>query len=240
MRLSIILPVMNETYSLTQTVDVVNKTCEVYEYVVVTCDRTTSESRAVIAELAKLYPTKLKWIEQKRPFVGGAVRDAFDVCTGSHVVLMSSDLETDPYTVSEMVVQSLQHPDAIVTASRWRRGVAFSGYNPVKLMANWLFQKVVRFLYRTPLTDATFGFRLFPIGVVREIDWVETRHPFFLETILKPILMGVPVIEISSGWTARTEGVSQNPFWRNFDYFRILFRYRFGTTQRDLLRKKAE
>jgi hypothetical protein len=49
-----------------------------------------------------------------------------------------------------------------------------------------------------------------------------------LETLLKPLRLGVPVIEIPSVWKARTEGESHNSFFRNFTYFRTGLKTRFA------------
>lgn len=237
MKVSVILPVINETYSLTQTVLLIESNSEIYEYIVVVCSKTTEESMKTIQTLLETYPDKMKLLRQELPFIGGAMRDAFNACTGTHVIMMSSDLETDPNTVPKMIEESKKKTNAIITATRWKGKKQFRGYNPVKLVANWVFQIVVRVFYQTSLTDATFGFRLFPDTVVKNIRWEELKHPFFLETILKPILIGIQVIEVSSSWTARTEGESQNTFFRNFDYFRALLKYRFYTKE-SLLQKE--
>ena len=61
------------------------------------------------------------------------MREAFDLARGSHAVMMSSDLETDPALVQNFIRLSKQKPRAIITASRWMRGGGFEGYNPLKL-----------------------------------------------------------------------------------------------------------
>lgn len=50
----------------------------------------------------------------------------------------------------------------------------------------------------------------------------------FLETALKPLRLKVKFTEIPANWVARTEGESQNSFWENFKYFRIVFKVRFA------------
>ena len=66
---------------------------------------------------------------------------------------------------------------------------------------------------------------------MQSIRWEELRHPFLLETLVKPLRLGVPIIEIPTLWKARTEGESQNPFLRNFVYFRIGLKTRFASRQ---------
>ncbi len=224
-----ILPVIDETESLRKTVEIIladvrNSTREI---IIVVCDRTKQASLAVVRELETRYPGLVKPHHQRLPFLGGAIREAFDLACGTHVIMMASDLETDPADVKSIIKESIQHPDAIITATRWRSGGRFIGYSRIKLFANWIFQKSFSILYGTSLSDMTYGYRLFPTHVVRSIKWEELRHPFLFETLIKPLRLGVPVIEIPSVWKARTEGKSSNTFARNFVYFRTGVRTRF-------------
>ena len=70
---------------------------------------------------------------------------------------------------------------------------------------------------------------------MQKIRWEELRHPFFLETALKPLRLGVKFIEIPGHWTARTEGESQNSFFANFKYFRTAWHNRFLKKEQILL-----
>ena len=157
----------------------------------------------------------------------GALREAFDLATGSHVVMMASDLETDPRDVPVLIAEARRNPGAIITASRWREGGGFQGYSPVKLVANRIFQKFFSLLYATHLSDMTYGYRLLPTWVVQSVRWEELRHSFFFETLVKPLRLGIPVVEIPSHWKARSEGESQNTFFRNFQYFQTGLKARF-------------
>lgn len=228
---SIILPVINETVSLRKTVETVLHDVKrelIREFIIVVCKRTTPESMVVIAQLQKEFGELVVVLEQKLPFLGGALRDAFDVARGSHVIIMGSDLETNPDDVHILIEEEQKNPAGIVATSRWIHGGSFHGYSPVKLFCNWIFQRFFSLLYWTRLTDMTFGFRIMPTSLVQAIRWEEVRHPFNLESIVKPLRLGVPVGEIPSIWKQRIEGESQNPFFRNFEFFRIGFKARFA------------
>jgi glycosyltransferase involved in cell wall biosynthesis len=220
---SIILPVINETFSLKQTIEILSteNSPDILEYIIVICKKTTPESLSAIKELQNAEAGKIKVIEQKLPFLGGAVRDAFDSCSGTHVVMMASDLETDPSTVKEFIKLAKENPGVIITTTRWKTKGGFAGYNPLKLAFNWVFQLFFSLLYRSRLSDMTYGYRLFPAELIKQIQWEELRHPFLFETIIKPLRLGTKVIEIPTKWEARKEGESQNSFFRNFEYFRI-------------------
>lgn len=228
---SIILPVINETVSLRKSIEIIQRDVKrelVREYIIVVCKRTTPEAMAVIAKLQKELGELIVVLHQKLPFLGGALRDAFEIARGSHVIIMGSDLETNPDEVHILIEEEQKNPAGIVTTSRWIRGGKFHGYSPVKLLCNWIFQRFFSLLYWTHLTDMTFGFRILPTGLAQAIKWEETRHPFNLECIVKPLRLGIPASEIPTIWNPRIEGESQNPFFRNFEYFRIGFKARFA------------
>ncbi len=224
---TIVLPVQDETYSLTQTIDSIIQSSRPYlhEILIIVSTHTSLASLAAIEALACRFGSLIVIHRQSLPYLGGALREAFDLARGSHVILMASDLETDPNLVPAMIDKARQSPDSIVTINRWCGG--FVGYNPIKLLANAVFQRLFSLLYWTDLSDLTYAYRIFPTKLVQAIKWTELGHPFLFETILKPLRLGVPIIEIPGRWRARTEGVSHNPFMRNFKYIRVGLRIRF-------------
>ncbi len=141
---------------------------------------------------------------------------------------MASDLETDPNLVRKMIDEEAKHPSGIVTASRWITGGSFQGYSKIKLLCNWIFQRFFSLIYFTRLSDMTYAFRIMPTRLVQSIRWEELRHPFLFETLIKPLRLGVKVIEVPATWAPRKEGDSQNTFMRNFAYFRTGLKTRFA------------
>ena len=241
---TLLLPAMDETYSLTQTVDTIVETCDredIAEFILLLCERTTEESRRTAEELVRKYSDNYRIYihDQTLPFVGGAMREGFILAKGSHVVLMSSDLETDPNVIQEFIRLAKEHPDHIITASRWRRGGGFAGYNKIKLVCNLIFERLIAMFYFVDLSDITYAFRIFPSALMKRIKWTELKHPLFLETALKPIRLGVKFIEIPAHWSARTEGQSQNTFFENFNYFKTAWHNRF-LKREDILRKRKD
>jgi glycosyltransferase involved in cell wall biosynthesis len=226
---TILLPVINETTSLVKTVETIRNHSDpdVKEFLMIVCEKTKRESLEICDSFRQKDPERFVVHHQKLPFLGGAIREAFDRARGSHVVLMASDLETNPEDVRPLIEEAKRTPEAIVTASRWIQGGRFEGYDRLKWFLNYIFQKFFSLLYGTRLSDMTYGFRIFPAAVVRSIRWEELRHPFLFETLIKPLRLGVPIREIPSVWKAREEGESQNTFLRNFSYFRTGLKVRF-------------
>ena len=228
---TILLPAMDETYSLRETVETILHTCrraDLCEFIYILCDRSTGDTRQTAEELIKDYGRYVPMYihEQELPGVGGAIREGIDLAKGSHVVMMSSDLETDPRVIRTFIKAAKKYPNRIITASRWRKGGGFENYNKVKLVCNLIFERSIGILYGVGLSDLTYAYRIFPTEIMQSINWEELKHPFFLETALKPLRLGIKFIEVPGHWAARTEGVSQNGFFDNFKYFRTAFHNR--------------
>jgi len=226
---TVILPVVTETDSLDETARILRATCDddIAEVLVVVCERTTPESLERCKRLEEEFGDRLRIHHQRLPFLGGAMREAFDLATASHVVMMASDLETDPLIMPKFIEVARKKPNAIVTASRWAAGGGFSDYGKVRVALNWVFQKLTSLLYHTHLTDATFGYRLFPAALMQRIAWEGLRHEFLLETVLKPLRLGVEVVEVPTFWTPRREGESQNSLATQARYIKTLIVNRF-------------
>lgn len=241
-KVSIVLPTLNETFSFKQTIDIILDECDhedLKEFVVVICDRTEKESLRVIAQCRKALKggeIPMRVIRQKHPGAGGATMDGITASHGSHILMMAPDLETDPHLVKTFIETSKKYPDDMITASRWKEKGSFEGYSKVKYVLNFLFQKMFAIYYGVELTDITFGFRLAPASILQNIRWEETGHPFFLETGLKPIRLGVTIHEIPATWNARQEGESQNSLLKTFKYLGIAIRARFEKKE-DIIRK---
>lgn len=228
---SVILPVISETDSLLKTIEIIERDCNahVLEYIIVVCEKTTGEALQICEALHNKNPKRFILHFQHLPFLGGAVREAFELARASHTIMMASDLETDPNTVREFIALAMRHPNAIITASRWIRGGEFEGYDPLKLILNYIFQKLFSYFYRVNLTDMTFGYRIFPTRLVQSVRWEDLKHPFLFETLIKPLRLKTEVIEVPSVWHSCSDGVSQNTFLQNFYYFAIGFKVLFYT-----------
>ncbi|SEP97763.1 hypothetical protein SAMN02910289_00987 [Lachnospiraceae bacterium RM5] len=239
---SILLPTLNETFSFIKTVEIILDECnhnDIGEFIAIVCERTKDESIKCInkaKEISEKNGISFKILYQIKPFAGGAVQDGMMEASSSHTLMMAPDLETDPHSVKDFIEMSKKYPNDMITASRWKSNNSFEGYNKIKYVLNWIFQKFFSWFYGVKLTDITFGYRLAPTKLFKIINWEEVKHPFFLETCLKPICLGVKIHEIPSGWKAREEGESQNSLLQTFKYLKIAFKVKFETKEKMLKR----
>jgi glycosyltransferase involved in cell wall biosynthesis len=226
----VLLPVFSETQCLIDAVEQVRQYTgsSLHEILLIVAPASIPETFRICDELAAKYGCVRVHIQQHNPGVGWAVREGFELATGSHVLLAASDGETELSIIPQMIETAQRTHCDIVTANRWdRRLGGFTGYDPLKLVLNWMFQHIFKLLLRTRANDLTFGYRLFETGLVRRIKWEYTMHEFLFETIVKPIRLGCTIEEIPVKWTPRPEGGSKNTFFRNFHYFRVGLRAMF-------------
>jgi hypothetical protein len=194
---------------------------DIGEFVAVISDRTTPESLGICSEWESRLPGKFRVCREAIPGLGGALRKGFEEARGSHILVVFSDGESDPASAPSMISASKQNPSMIISASRWMPGGSIRGYGLFKWAINFLGQRLIGFLYQSPVTDYTFGYRLY-----RAYNWKENTHSFVLESILKPIRTGVSIIEIPSQWKRRSEGKSQMSFFGYLRYVQTAWRYR--------------
>lgn len=226
---SVIIPVMNEISSLIQTVEtIINNDVEnIREIILVVCKKTSEQSLSTCHLLASRYEGRVIIYWQYLPRLGGALREGLDIAQSSHAIVMYSDAESDPYSAKDLIIEAKKHPDAIISASRWLKDSTFINYPKTKQWLNFAFQKFFSFFYNSKITDFTFGYRIYPIEIMRRIKWEEVGHSFVFESILKPVRMSINVIEISTQWRARSEGESQANLTAYLRYIWIGFKIRF-------------
>ena len=202
MRVCIVLPTIDEGPLLEETARAAFAALareEVRLLIAASAKLTTLRTRDAIQKLEREYPGKVSAFDQRLPGVGAAIQEAFARAEGDVVVLMTPDLETPPEVLPQMI-KKIEDGYDMAAATRWRKGFAFNGYDPIKLVLNFCFQQMFRIVYLTTLSDLTYGYRAFRINVVKSIRWEEARHPFFFETILKPLRLGYTIAEVDAPW----------------------------------------
>ncbi len=230
---SVVIPTINETDSLRENVEIILNTCshtDLEEIFIVVCERTTPECLSVIDSLKALgSDVNIRLYHQINPGLGPALHESMQRVTGSHVVNIAADLDTDAYAVKNMIKVAKEDPDAIILASRWKKGGGFVGYGKVYKVLNYIFQKMLQILFFTKATDLTYGFRLAPVDKVLSVTWESKGFPIGTETNLKMLRMGYKIVEVPAVWRVRKQGVSQNSLLIRLKYVFSVFKVRFAS-----------
>ena len=137
---SIILPILNEINSLKKTIKILNKINVQKEYLIIYSERLTNNSvKKEIINLKKRNKN-ISYKSQLRPFVGGAIDLGIKLAKKNYIVIMASDLETNPNELKNMINVSKKNPKCIISADRWISQKGFYNYGMIKFLANFLFQ----------------------------------------------------------------------------------------------------
>lgn len=237
---SIILPTLKETDSFITAIQMIlemNDTADINEFIAVVCEKTTKESLEsiekgkTIAESAGI-PLHILW--QTHPFFGGAICDGFMAAQGSHVCMVTPDLDTAPDKIPEMIALAKKYPGDIISGSRWLKGGGFLRYNKIKQIWNWCSQQFLRVLYLSSLTDFTWGNHLAPKIIYQAINFQECKHPINVEKVVIPLRLGIGFHEVAAVCEMPEDDQTVNPFWANLGYLRPAIRWRFASKKRML------
>jgi glycosyltransferase involved in cell wall biosynthesis len=232
--LSIVVTVYTETISVVETVERLLKSENraLIEILIVISPRASEQTKRICADLSKRFDVVRTHVQQSGPGVGRALREGMQQARGEWVAIMSGDLETEPEAVERMYRKMQETCADVVIGSRWERGGGFENYNQLKLVCNWIFQNIFRFIYRTKINDLTYGFKLLRKDVIESIRWESTHHTIYIETTIKPLRQGYRLEQVPTVWIGRREGKSVNTFFRNFEYVRLALRVRAGLVER--------
>ena len=222
--ISIILPFLNEINSLKKTITILEKIKFKKEYIVIFSNKLTIKKNKL--ELQKLRKSfkNLRYFNQLKPYVGGAIDLGIKKSKLKFIAIMASDLETNPYELIKMIRISLKNPNSIISADRWLSEKGFSNYGVIKYLANFFFQKLIKFFFKYEILDFTFAYRIYPSKILKNLTLTEFRHGFALELLLKPIKMGHDIITIPATWRKRVEGTSSISIKSYLSYLNVLFK----------------
>jgi len=225
MKLSIVVTVYSETFSLIQTIEKLIKYDRgyIHEIILAVSPKSSRDCLLICKNLAKKNPIIKIHIQKNTPGVGWAIREGMQLATGDYVGLISADLETEPEAMDRMVKKIEETKCDAVIGNRWLKGGGFFNYDKKKLIFNFIFQNIFRILFKTKLGDLTYGYKILSKKICNDIDWKGVLHEIYIETTIKPIKIGYSIEQIPTIWVGRIEGKSSNPFLNNFRYVRMAF-----------------
>ena len=222
-RLSIVVTVYSETFSIDETVKILLGRDRGYiqEILLLLSPRASEETFSICRQWEAREPHVRMVVQKNNPGIGWAYREGMQAARGNYVALMAADLETEPAAVDRLVQKVVDTGCDEVIANRWMAGGGFTNYDPLKLVLNWIFQKTFRMLFWTRIGDFTFGFKLLSKEVAAAVEWEGTMHEICIETTVKPLKKGYHLEQVPTVWVGRKEGRSVNTFFKNFRYVKM-------------------
>jgi glycosyltransferase involved in cell wall biosynthesis len=193
MKLSVLIPVHNESNTVEEIVRRVEETGLVSEIVVVD-DASNDGSQEVLQKLEKKGRIKLLTHEKNRG-KGAALRTALTAASGDLLLIQDADLEYDPRDYAALLQPIEEDRADVVFGSRFlgsaRRPILF--WN---MVANRILTLLTNILYNNILTDMETGYKLFRREVILSIPFNSNRFNFEPEITAKLLKRKVRIFEV--------------------------------------------
>lgn len=225
MKLSVIIPVYNESKSIEEILRRVQATDMATEIVVVD-DGSVDGSRDILKKLDGKKRVRVI-MHEKNQGKGAAVRTGMDAATGDVLLIQDADLEYDPRDYPILLKPIQEGIADVVYGSRFLGGprrVAMFWH----MVANYMLTFMTNILYNTILTDMETGYKVFRRKVVQDMPLHSKRFDFEPEFTAKVLKRRFRIFEVAITFNPRDYSEGKKIGLKDaFEAVWTLLKYRF-------------
>lgn len=228
-RLSVLIPVLNEGASLQEVLERIKRVPLELEIVVVD-DGSTDASLQIARRFAEQQPDVVVVSHSQRSGKGRALRTAFSHCRGEYVLVQDADLEYDPADYLRLLETIESSRADVVYGSRRQHWHAM---RLLQRWGNWLVTWTCNRLFGSQLTDVQTCYKLFPRRLLQEIPMESSGFEIDPELTAKILRRRCTIAEVPIHYAPRTYGQGKKIRWS--DGVRALWtlvKYRLASPQR--------
>lgn len=192
LRVSLFFPVFRDERSVRTVAEkalrLLSELCSEYEVIIVD-DGSPDRSGEIADELAREHPAIRVIHHGTNRGYGAAVRSGLAASRFEYVCLTDGD---DEYEVDDFrkLLALRQRYDLVITF-RYKKI-----YSSTRIFISWVYNKLLRLLFRMPFRDVSTGLRMIRKSVADELA-LESTSPFVgAEIAIKTMLKGYPIGEV--------------------------------------------
>ena len=205
--ISIIFPLYNDKNTvelmITKSLSVLKKLKKKYEIIIVD-DGCPQNSGKLAAKIAKKFANIKIFFHKKNLGYGAAIRTGLKKCKNDWIFITDGDNEFDVNDLLKLV-KSAKYNDLVITYRHKKI------YNTKRIVISWIYNAIVRLLFRTKFRDVSSASRLVSKKLVKSIKLKSTSAFLGSELVIKSVWAGYKVGEIGIDQypqTFRNESIS--------------------------------
>jgi glycosyltransferase involved in cell wall biosynthesis len=239
MRVSIIIPVYNEKYTIEELLSRVSNIVlpSTVSHEIIVIDDGSIDGTKKILERFLHNKKKAQWklishITNKGK--GAAIQSALNHAKGDYILVQDADLEYDPLYIPLLIEPLLTKKAQVVYGTRLKRLPDFKKdeKNPLFLMhylGNRFLSLLISILYKTWITDMETGYKIIPLSVIKELSLNATGFDIETEITVKLLKKGYTIMEVPIKTKPRNykQGKKLKAIPEGIKAIKILIKHRF-------------
>ena len=228
MKLSIVMPVYNESGTLTEIVrrvravklavevgyGIENGSAVEFDREIVIVDDGSTDGTGGVLKKLEGEPDVIVAFHERNQGKGGAVRTGLQHASGDVLLIQDADLEYDPRDYPALLKPIVEGQSKVVYGSRFRGG-------PTRTMFFWhmignhFLTLVTNILFNTILSDMETGYKVFTREVAEQLDLRSRGWGFDPEITAQILKRGYRIYEVPISYTGREFEEGKKISWRD-------------------------
>lgn len=217
MKLSIVIPVFNESKTIKKILARIEKADlgNIKKEIIIVDDYSTDGSRNIIKRLGSKY---VKVFQPRNMGKGAALKAGIKAARGNFIIFQDADLEYDPRDYAKLLQPILEGKASIAFGTRF----SSSGILPKRQTMHplhWVGNKGLVFifntLYGTRLSDVEPCYKLFTGKVLKSVDVASNGFEYDIELMCKLVKRGHKIVQLPISFNPRTFEEGKKINWRD-------------------------
>jgi glycosyltransferase involved in cell wall biosynthesis len=227
MKLSLIMPVYNESATIRQIVQKVMAVPLEIELIIVDDASTDDTGEILRKEIQAQYPEIKILSHTVNKGKAAGIKTAIPYCTGEIITIQDGDLETEPRDLIHLTAPIRTGEASVVYGSRYLNTSEAHLYRTYQLGGR-ILSWTVNLLYGQHITDEPACYKVFKADILRSIKLDYDRFEFCPEVTAKVSKLGYKIKELPMNYYPRSFAEGKKLNWQDgLKAIWVLIRYRF-------------